>query len=672
MALILGGGLLAAALFVLAIDRALPPPLEVQLSRVVTDSDGLPLRTFPVEDGRWRLAADLDRVDPRFIEALLLIEDERFYAHGGVDLLAVLRASRDNILRGRIVSGASTITMQTARLLEPRPRTLPSKAIEAFRAWQIERRLTKREVLELYLTLTPYGGNLEGIRTASLAYLGRDPKALTDAEIALLLAIPQAPEARRPDLRPEAARGGRKAVLSQLEAKEFLPAQRMDEANVAAVPEDRKAFPSDAWHFAGSLKQDGDKRAILRTTIDRPAQMALQRLLAITADSEGPDVQAAGLIVRLEDNAVIASVGSVGRGRPGGWMDLTNRKRSPGSTLKPFVYGLAFQEGIAAPGTRIADLPTRFGGYEPQNFGRTFNGELTAAEALQHSLNVPAVLLLDRVGPARFLGSLRSSGVPVALPGTENSAHSLAVALGGLGTTAQDLALLYAALGHDGEVRPLIRTQEEALVAGQKEPFRLLSAEAAEDIRSILEASPTVDGRLPAKLGKGGTRIAFKTGTSYGFRDAWAAGVSGDHAVVVWIGRPDGGARPGATGRETALPVLFDVFDAISVQREGVGEDRPAEPKPVALRRIKRQTAPEIVFPQDGSTLWSKADGRPFVLSARGNGSLSWYVDGKPIQRDRHGNVLWHPDGEGFYRFTVADAEGRTIGAKVRLVDSGA
>lgn len=668
----LGGGLLAAALLILTIDRAFPPPLEIQLSRVVTDFDGLPLRTFPVEDGRWRLAADLDGVDQRFIEALLLIEDERFYAHHGVDLLAVLRASRDNILRGRIVSGASTITMQTTRLLEPRPRTLPSKAIEAFRAWQIERRLTKREVLELYLTLTPYGGNLEGIRTASLAYFGRDPKALTDAEIALLLAIPQAPEARRPDLRSEAARAGRRAILTQLTARGFLPEHRMNEANLASLPADRKAFPSDAWHFAGSIREHGDERSIIRTTIERPAQMALQRLTAIAADSEGPDVQAAGLVVRLKDNAVIASVGSVGRGRPGGWMDLTNRKRSPGSTLKPFVYGIAFQDGIAAPGTQIADLPTRFGGYEPQNFGRTFNGELTAAEALQHSLNVPAVLLLDRVGPARFLGSLRNSGVPVALPRTENSAHSLAVALGGLGTTVQDIALLYAALGHDGEVRPLIRTEEEAFAAVQNEPYRLLSADAAKDIRGILEASPTVDGRLPAKLGKGRTRVGFKTGTSYGFRDAWAAGVSEDHAVVVWIGRPDGGARPGATGRKTALPVLFEIFDAISPEREGLVESLSQENKPAALRHIKRETAPEIVFPKDGSTLWSKADSKPFVLSARGTGRLLWYVDGKPIQRDRHGNVLWLPEGEGFYHFTVADAEGRTIGSKVRLVDSGA
>lgn len=650
------------------LDRLFPPPIErVQLSRVVTDSDGLPLRTFPVEDGRWRLAAHAEEIDPRFIEALLLIEDKRFFEHRGVDLQAVMRAARDNLARGRVVSGASTLSMQTARMLEPRPRTLPSKLIEMVRARQIERRLTKDEILELYLTLTPYGGNLEGLRTASRAYFGKDPRRLTDSEIALLIALPQSPEARRPDLRPDGARAARTAILDQLASRGFIEGSRMAEAARDPLPLRRNPFPRDAWHFTEAVRSPADHRGIARTTIDRPMQMAAQDILQHAARQAGPKVQAAGLVVRLEDRAILASVGSAGRDRPGGWLDLTNRKRSPGSTLKPLIYGLALQEGIADPGTRIADLPSRFGSYEPQNFGRSFNGELTVAEALQHSLNVPAVLLLDLLGTERLTGALRSGGIDAAIPRGLSSEEGLAVALGGLGLTARDLTMLYAAIGDGGMLKPLRDDPSDEASEG----IRLMSSEASEEILAILRSAPSLEGRLPADLSRAAPRIAFKTGTSYGYRDAWAAGVSDTHAVVVWIGRADGAARPGATGRKTALPVLFDLFDAVEpvaalAQDESLDRDAP-EP----LRQLAQDIRPQILFPPDRSTLWPRADGRPFVLAGRGQGTLRWYTEGSEIPRDDAGNVLWQPKGPGFYTLTAADSEGRTATAKVRVTASG-
>lgn len=656
----------AGLLLVLAADGLLPPPVMPPVSRVVEDADGLPLRIFPVEDGRWRLAADLDGIDPRFIEALLAVEDRRFYSHGGVDFQAILRAARDNLIRGRIVSGASTITMQTARLLEPRPRTFPAKAVEMLRAWQLERRYSKREILELYLTLTPYGGNLEGVRTASRAYFGKDPAALTDAEIAFLIALPQSPERRRPDLRPESARAARAAILNQLSVSGHLTIARAEEAASDPLPETRFAFPGDAWHLAHRLSRRHPGSTRITTTIDRPAQLALQRILQGAAIAGGEELQAAAMVVRLSDRAVIASVGSVSRKRPGGWMDLTQQRRSPGSTLKPLIYGLALDEGIASPGTRLADLPIRFGTYAPRNFNRTFSGELTFAEALQHSLNVPAVLLLDALGPDRMIGSLRGAGIAAAVPYTDDESDNLAVALGGLGVTLEDLAVLYSALGSKGEAGPLRFLSTDR--GGREPTFRILSEESAGDILSILRQAPSAAGRLPAGLSRAAPRVAFKTGTSYGFRDAWAAGVTDTHAVVVWLGRADGASRPGATGRSDALPILFEIFDAVEpthLPAAAAGADnRTGQPQTRALAADNR---PSILFPPDGAVLYRAHQSRGYLLAARGSSPLRWYADGHPVEADASGNIVWEPSGPGFFTLTAADASGRSASATVRV-----
>lgn len=648
------------------LDTAFPPPLDrVELSRVVTDADGLPLRMFPVGEGRWRLAADADRIDPRFIEALLEIEDKRFYQHGGVDLAAIIRAAGQNLARGEVVSGASTLTMQCARMLEPRPRTLPTKLIEMVRARQIERRLSKAEILELYLTLAPYGGNLEGLRTAARAYLGKDTEELTDAEIALLLALPQSPEARRPDLRPDGARQARELILQRLSASGFMTAARAAEARDDPLPKARHVFPSVARHAAERASGTSDHRNIVRTTIDRNTQLTTERLLRNAAERGGSQVQAAAMVVRIEDRAILASVGSADRSRPGGWLDLTDRRRSPGSTLKPLIYGLAMQEGLVAPGTLVADLPTRFGSYEPQNFGRSFAGELTIATALQHSLNVPAVQVLDLLGPERLVGSLRASGVDAAFPVGKDRDTGLAVALGGLGITARDLVMLYAALADGGVAKPLTDR-----VDGDSAPgVRMMSEEAANDLLTILMDGPSLAGRIPSKLSRTAPKVAFKTGTSYGFRDAWAVGVSGQYAVVVWIGRPDGAARPGVTGRDAALPVLFELFDHLETDTAG-GEDRTPRQASPALAELRQTLNPVILFPPDGATLWPKRSGAPFVFAARGREALRWYVDGRSLPADAVGNVHWRPEGPGFYEVSVIDSAGRKATSSIRVVES--
>lgn len=671
------GAILGSILLVFALDRLFPPPIERSgaLSVVAEDRNGRALRAFPVENGRWRLAADLDRIDPAFIEALLTIEDQRFYEHPGVDPLAVIRASAQAVSRGRIVSGASTITMQTARLLEPRPRTLGSKIIESIRALQLEARLSKDEILELYLTLAPYGGNLQGVRAASWAWFGREPDQLTPDQIALLIALPQSPEARRPDLRPETARRSRAAILTRLAEAGWISAARAEDAATEALPTARNAFPGEAWHAADTIRARGEGAPIVRSTLDAELQREAERLVRRLADEGGTGVQASALIVEIETRAVRAAVGSAGLGRAGGWIDLTTSRRSPGSTLKPLVYALAFDDGQAAPDTLIDDLPARFSNYQPENFDRSFRGEVTVADALQHSLNVPAVRVLDWVGAARFAAALDQAGADPAIPGSLAGETGLAVALGGLGLSVRDLAVLYAALGDEGRALPLAWTEAEAEANRSASPGHLVSAESANEIVDVLYGSPSPPGRMPAHLTTGAPRVAYKTGTSYGFRDAWAAGTTGGYALIVWTGRPDAAPRPGVTGREGALPTLFDLADAVARWDPEFENDAPRRepaPAPAPLARFAPDNAaPVILFPPEDSELWAEGPGRNFVLSARGAGPMDWYVDGQPAARDPGGAPVFTPDQPGFYALTVVDAEGRSARTRVRVRMAG-
>ena len=668
------GGLALVALSALVLDRLFPPPLErgAMVSTVVTDRDGLPLRAFPVEEGRWRLYTDVKEVDPAFVAALLAIEDKRFYAHHGVDIWAVGRAAFDMARRGEVHSGASTITMQTARLLEPRPRTLSSKAIEAFRAFQLEARLSKDEILSLYLTLAPYGGNIEGLRTASWAWFGREPDVLTPDEIALLIALPQSPEARRPDRHPDRAKRAREMILIQMAERSLLTKARAADAADERVPGERQAFPATAWHGAETVRQRrAAPNGILRSTLDKALQIEAEALVTALAEEGGDGVQAAALILSLDGRAVRAAVGSASREAPGGWLDLTARARSPGSTLKPIIYAMAFDDGIAAPHTRIHDLPARFASYRPENFDRTFRGEVTVAEALQHSLNVPAVRVLDKVGADRFLASLRFAGGQPSLPSTMVRDAGLAVALGGIGLSAQDLAILYGALGDGGKALPLAWTEVAAHANRTAQGVALVSRESAAEIIAILEASPAPPGRMPSALSEQAPAIAYKTGTSYGYRDAWAAGVGAAHVVIVWTGRPDGAPRPGVTGRKAALPTLMSLFDAvIRTGTESIptrDADEPTQGPEILTQFAPNAPPPAILFPPEDAELWADSPQRGFVLSARGTGPLTWYVNGTPVPKGAGGDARWVPGTPGFYALTVADEKGRVARTRVRV-----
>ncbi len=667
---------LAAIILIAALDLVFPPPLAKanQISQVVLDRNDVPLRAFPLKDGRWRLKADLDTIDPDFIDALLAYEDERFYQHIGVDFQAIIRASLSMMKAGRVVSGGSTISMQTARLLEPKQRTFAAKLQQAIRAVQLELRMSKKEILELYLTLAPYGGNVEGVRSASWAYLGREPVNLTPDEIALLIALPQSPEARRPDLKPQQAQIARKRVLDRLVAKNVIQAEIAAEAATASVPH-RRNFPAFAWQASEEARRRAPyMQADIKMHLDFRLQARLEALAKTAVNEMDDQAQISVMVVDLKTQYVLASIGSASRDRAGGWLDLTNRYRSPGSTLKPFIYGMAFDEGFAAPATQISDLPKRFKSYQPENFDRSFRGDVTVAQALQHSLNVPAVHALDAIGPSRFASSLAFAGASPRLPKRAENDAGLALALGGVGLTVRDLALLYTALGNEGAARPLSWIKGEGLTKRDDEIVQFLSPQNTQKIIEILKSAPTPEGRMPANLTKSAPQIAYKTGTSYGYRDAWAAGVSNGLAIVVWVGRADGAPRAGATGREVALPVLFDVFDTaiIALRRNEYGVHKGEEPwtgaAPFTLSRFEHEERPpEILFPPNESELWQDREGRGFALSARGEGDLVWYVQGEKLEDAKHGDPVWVPQNEGFYELKVVDSRGVSSRSSVRI-----
>ncbi len=670
----------------MALNIAFPPPVKAarQLSSMVTDSEGRMLSAFTIEDGTWRLPARLDHIDPRFIQRLLLIEDKRFYSHSGVDMPAIARAARSWHRQGEAVSGASTLTMQLIRQLEPRPRRLSSKIVETLRAVQIEFWLSKDEILEAYLSHIPYGGNIEGIEAATRLYFGKSARYLTDGEIALLISLPQAPEARRPDARPKQAVIGRDIILAKLHKSGALSGVQYREAIDSPVKAQRSKMSDSAWITAhGLVKKNLAKKnsnPVIQSTLDGALQTRLEAQSAAFIKGLPEAVNTAITLVDNKTMQVRAHIASADRTRPGGWIDMTTRGRSPGSTLKPFIYGMAMDDGTISACSFAHDAPTRFGSYRPENFDRRYHGKVRIYEALRHSLNVPAVATLDKVGGKRFEQTLLGAGVSLSGLGGGTDA-GLALALGGVGMSVNDVALLYAALANGGQARALRWTNNDKETKADKElstGYSLMSRESAAAITKILAQAPTPDGRIPGWLTQGGVKLAYKTGTSYGFRDAWAAGYTDDWTVVVWVGRPDGAPRPGATGRMSAAPLLFDIF--ASLPKHSMGDIyRKDDDAPLGLQTLERtaDVAPHILFPPDGAEVFSDSFGakvgssaRGFTISARAQGGdYTAYIDGVPlIKQGRH--YVWKPESAGFFKLAVIDKQGRQSTSRVRVITS--
>lgn len=655
-----------------------PAPLgqELEVSRTVLDRDGKLLRAYLTEEGRWRLPATRDDVDPRFVEALLAYEDKRFFSHHGVDPLAMTRAAYQLVSQGHIISGGSTITMQVARLLEPRrERSISAKLRQAIRALQLEWALSKDEILGLYLTLAPYGGNLEGIRAASLAYFGKEPRRLTLGEAALLVALPQSPEYRRPDRYAEKARAARDRVLDRIAGSASFGADEIARAKTEPVPDARKPMPLSAPHAADEAMTASQRQKVIRLTIDGRLQRRLERLARERSTALGEAMSAAIVVVDNRNGEILARVASPDYfdTARAGQVDLTRAVRSPGSALKPFIYGLGFEDGLVHPESLIEDRPIRYGDYAPENFDLTFQGTVTVRRALQQSLNVPAVAVLDAVGPSRLLARLGEAGASLVLPKHETA--GLALGLGGIGVRLIDLAALYSGLARQGNVAPLI----ERLGAAPPPARRLLEPVAAWYVGDVLRGAPPPENAL-------GGRIAFKTGTSYGYRDAWAVGFDGQYTIGVWVGRPDGAPVSGLAGRTAAAPILFDAFarlgrdlTALPPAPKGVVAASTAKLPPPLKRFAGRGNAGgettsrvHIVFPPHGASLALASDGTvldPIAIKiAGGTPPLNLLVNGLPFETTSAPRTFFFdPDGPGFVRLTVMDAAGTVDSVVVRL-----
>ena len=653
------------------------PRLQIETGTLVLDRDGVLLRPFAVADGRWRLPVTLADVDPLLIKALLAYEDRRFRFHEGVDMRALARAAFQFLRHGRPVSGASTLTMQVARLLAGHPtKSLEAKLDQILTALALEQRLSKDEILQLYLHLAPYGGNIEGTRAASLAYFGKEPRRLTPAQAALLVALPQSPEARRPDRDPARAKAARDRVLARMAAAGVLAADDAHAGMSEPVPAARRAFPMLAAHTAYRLAREHPEEPAHRLTIDAGLQRRLEALAAERAAALPDSVSVAILAADHKTGEILASIGSSGLfdERRDGFVDMTRAIRSPGSTLKPLIYGLAFEQGLAHPETLIEDRATDFAGYTPENFDREFQGTITARRALQLSLNVPAIQLLEAVGPARLVARMRRAGAAPVL--SDLAPPNLAVGLGGVGVTLTDLVALHAAIARGGRAVPLSVLQDRPLALGLQP--QVLESRAAWYVTSILAGAPGPEHVSPGS-------IAFKTGTSYGYRDAWAIGFDGRHVIGVWVGRPDNAAVPGLVGIDAAAPILMDAF-----ARLGGATPLPAAPPgileasaaalPQPLRRFRSPHAPtlaaapppEIAYPPGNVRVdlgISAGDPMPLALKVR-NGAppYTWFADGAPIGRAEFGrDVSWEPSGRGFVDLTVIDALGASSSATVYL-----
>lgn len=556
-------GLLLLGVF-LVLDWLMPLPMEDfehrRFAQVVVDRSGQPLRTFADKQGIWRYPVNMDEVSPYYIEALINYEDRYFYQHFGVNPLAVMRALYQRITTGRFVSGASTLTMQVARILQPHERTFSGKLTQMFRALQLEWHYSKTEILNFYLNYAPFGGPIEGVQAASYVYLGKPANQLSHSEAALLAVLPQAPSRYRPDRHKKLAKAARDKVLDRMFEQQVWSEQVVREAKEEPVWASYQTHPMVAPLLARRLSLSYPQHSVIRSTIDRGLQSNLEQMLQRHIEGQDEQVSAAIMVVNNADMSALAYLGSADflNEKRHGFVDMITATRSPGSTLKPFIYGLAIDQGIIHDQSLLFDVPHSFAGYRPKNFSDDFSGPVSVSQALVRSLNMPAVQVLEHLTPETFYINLKNAGLNIRLP--EQAKPNLSLALGGGGVTMEQLVGVFASLGNQGKAG-IIRYTPTSV----HNSYPLLSEGAAWIIQHTL-AQGSLNNRLNQRQIKKSPGIAFKTGTSYGFRDAWALASTAEVTIGVWVGQPDGSFLPENSGREAAVPLLNQVLAIIPSQ----------------------------------------------------------------------------------------------------------
>ncbi|MBO0930923.1 penicillin-binding protein 1C [Fibrella aquatilis] len=561
---------LAVLLGLFLLDRLFPPPLNVPYSSIVTAADSTTLHAFLSRDDKWRMYATLSEITPTLRQTILQKEDRWFRWHPGINPVAMVRALGRNLLSGKRTSGASTITMQVVRLLEPRPRTYGSKVMEVLRALQLELHLSKDEILQLYLNLVPYGGNIEGIKSASLLFFGKLPQLLSLAEITTLAIIPNRPSSLRLGENNAAVVTARNAWLNRFLAAGTFSQSAIDNALLEPLNAHRRPAPNVAPHLSLRLQSEHPDEPIIVSTLQANVQAAAERLVRQYVDRIRTQNihNAAVLVINNQTGAIEAYVGSAAFDDivDGGQVDGVRAIRSPGSALKPLLYALAFDQGLITPKAKINDVPTNFGAgsgsYEPDNYDRQFNGPVTAEFALANSLNIPAVKLLRDVSTPVFVAKLREAGFKTVQKQAPDL--GLSMILGGCGVTLEELTRSYTAFAS---------------------PQKLFSPEATFLVTNILTQITRPD--LPNNFDNSYhlPRIAWKTGTSYGRRDAWSVGYNRHYTVGVWVGNFSGIGVPNLSGANTATPLLFQLFNAIDYNAP-TGWFRPPTDGKLGFRQI--------------------------------------------------------------------------------------
>ncbi|MDE1475035.1 peptidoglycan glycosyltransferase PbpC [Xenorhabdus bovienii] len=556
-------------------DKIWPLPLHnVKMARVVVGEDGSPLWRFADNEGIWRYPVTLEQVSPEYIQALLTYEDRWFYKHPGINPVSLLRAAWQDIRAGKIVSGGSTISMQVARLIDPHPRTFTGKFRQIWRTLQLEWHYSKDQILEMYLNRAPFGGTLQGVGAASWAYLGKPPSELSPGEAALLAVLPQAPSRLRPDRYPERAQAARDKVLQRLKQYNVWSAE-----NVADIKEENVWLaPRQVPHLAPLLARrmaNGNPKEVIQTTIDTGLQRQLEDMVLNWKYQLADKTSIGVLVVDHTDMAVKSYIGSVDLQDDSrfGHVDMISAWRSPGSTLKPFLYAMALDDGLIHGESLLQDVPRRFNDYRPGNFDSGFNGPVSASEALTRSLNLPAVQLLESYGAKRFTANLRNVGMVLRFP--LGSEPNLSLILGGTAARMDELVSVYSAFARQGKVSPLRFTPQQKIRDRQ-----LFSAGAAWIVRRIMagEGRPKPDDSLSAEV-----PLAWKTGTSYGYRDAWAIGLNARYTIGVWVGRPDGTPVVGQFGYATAIPIMNQINGLLMENLRYSSQRIPVDPRPISV-----------------------------------------------------------------------------------------
>lgn len=630
------------------------PDNNTSFARVVIDRHGELLRTFADKRGIWRYPVTLEQVSPHYLSALINYEDRWFYYHPGVNPLSILRAAWQNWRAGRIVSGGSTLTMQVARLFHPHSRSLAGKFQQTLRALQLEFHLSKREILELYLNYAPFGGTREGVQAASYQYLGKPAIDLTRAEATLMAVLPQAPSRLRPDRYPELAQRARDKVLQRLQQLGVWDAEAVSQAMKESVSAFTPVTPKLAPLLARRLVRENPQAPVIQSTIDADFQQALEDLAMSYAQRLPAGSSAAILVVDESNQEVIGYVGSsdFGSRERFGHVDMIQAIRSPGSTLKPFLYALAIDAGLVHSASLLSDVPREFSSYRPANFNNGFNGPVGLADALRFSLNIPAVEVLEHLGPIRFASKLKNAGLNLRLPG--NAIPNLSIILGGAGLKLEELVQTYGAFTQAG----LTSKPRFLKTAGRKSQQRyLLSEGAAWVVGRLLENIPRPDRITSNAVAGKKDVIGWKSGTSYGFRDAWSVGFNGSYRVGVWVGRPDGTPLPGHYGAISASPLMFTTFDLLGPGKGSANKPdnieeveicwplgtRKSEQGVEDCHQTKKAWIIDNVVPKSLNALSDSGEWQSNPYQYWVNSKTGLMVDAscKAEQRERRKKVLW-------------------------------